>query len=505
MMAQRRSLAAFVLALAVLASACSSAAGVQDGSVDGATAAEDDAGRDEEAASETTTEVVTPEPARGLSDDEQASLDAAIEMFLDNRSVTAARDVVTFMELSGEIRFAPWLVDLVQMGLSNRLNKEIIAVLAGLTGIEPSGVTFAEFGAFGSLVQNQAIDPGPDYRNWKLGLYDRLDPDFAMLLDSIEDDTVLVNIRYGGVPRGGIPELNDPARITAAEAEEWITADEVVIGAELDGDVVAYPFRIVGHHELVNDHLGDTPVSLVYCTLCRTGLLFDRRVAGQVLDFQTSGLLINSNKVMVDRQTDTLWHHAAGSGLGGELADVRLDLFPIETTTWAEWVARHPDTEVIDIPDPIFFDDPERPPIAYEYSAEGPYDNYYTDPDVWFPIFETPDSFEEKTEVIGIELGGGELALRVEDLVAGSSRFFSIGSGGVVVVPTSRGARVYDASETALVGADGPEDASSVDVVGETTDAATLADGTTLPRFAAEQGFWFSWFSLHPQTLIWPN
>ncbi len=490
-----------VVSLAMIAGACSSTGGSE-----GAGSAEPTPSTD---ASEST-QTESPEPAPGLSESEQVALEAAIDQFVVDRSVGKAREVVELVARSGDIGYAPWLIDLVQLGSSNLLGTEIIEVLGALVDVETTGDTFADFGRMGSVVESQAIDPAPGYRRWKLAVFERLDPAFRPLLESVTDDEQFNRIRYGGVRRGGIPELNDPVRIPASEALDWITDDEVVLGVELDGEVVAYPFRIVGHHELVNDTVADRPVSVVYCTLCRTGLLFDRRVDGEVLDFQTSGMLINSNKIMVDRQTDTLWHHAAGLGIGGEHVGVTLDQFPMETTTWAEWYARHPNTEVLDIPAPIFFDDPERPPISYPYEPGGPYSAYYEEPGTWFPIREISDALEPKSQVIGIEYAGGVLAVSVDEIVSGPNRYLGVGDGAVVIVPNSQGARVYaaepgSAALAALAELAGSEQGAEVAVASVDADTATLPDGSVLERLAVDQGFWFSWYDRHPATELWPQ
>jgi hypothetical protein len=437
----------------------------------------------------------------GLTATEQAEFEVAVAEFLDGRSTTKVRPVLELMARSGDVRFAPWLVDLSQMGLSNLVADEAIEILADLSGIPATNNTFGDVARYGTWVETEGIDPGPGYRRWKVELFAGIDPEFGRLLSPVPDDA-LGRIRWGGVARGGIPELNNPDRISAVEAAEWITADEIVLGVEIDGVTVAYPFRIVGHHELVNDEVAGVPVSVVYCTLCRTGLLFDRRVSAMVLDFETSGLLTNSNKIMVDRQTDTLWHHAAGTAIGGPLIDRSLTVLPMETTTWAEWVADHPDTEVLDIPEPIFFDDPERPPIAYPYEAEGPFVRYYADEELWYPIRQTSGELPDKTQVIGIDLGGESLAVSLPAVVGGPPRLFGVGAGAVVVVPGSAGARVYDATGLAVVERN-PEAGAEVEVLEAGTDQATLADGSRLPRLAVEQGFWFSWFDRHPDTRTW--
>lgn len=454
-----------------------------------------------------------PDRGPGLTTEEQAELDAAVDAFLDSPGVPTAEPVVELIGRSGELRYAPWLLDVVQMGMSNVLGQRIVEVLGDLTGQEPSGQTFVDFARFGSLIETWDVDPGRGYRAWKTTLFSRFDAGFGPLLDSVDDADGFARIRFGGVVRGGIPELNDPARIPASEAT-WLLDDEIVLGVDVDGELggradgeaVAYPFRIIGHHELVNDEVAGIPVALVYCTLCRTGLLFDRRVGERVLDFETSGLLLNSNKLMVDRQTDTLWQHTAGTAIGGELDGAELDRLLLETTTWAEWLAEHPDTEVLDIPAPIFFEDPERPPIAYPYEAGAPYASYYRSDETLFPIRIPPDTFAGKDEVIGIEWSGGTLAVGVDAVAGGPARIFPVGSSVVVVVPTDRGARVYDASgwPAAVAAVTAGAAGESIDLAGSDGIGAVTTDGIDLPRIPVEQGFWFAWWDRFPDTAAWP-
>lgn len=429
-------------------------------------------------------------------------LEEKIEAFLESPNSVLASNIAADMALDGDRQWAPWLLDLLRLGPSNLTDEQVAGALAAISGIErePDQFITADYRIYGRWVYDEAIDPGPGYRAWKEGLYGPLDEGYDELLASVDDDVVLSQIQWGGVPRGGIPELNDAPRLPAAEAP-WMEPDEIVFGVEIEGIPVAYPFRILGHHELANDTIGSTPVSLVFCTLCRTALLFDRRVDGQTLDFQTSGLLINSNKIMVDVQTDTLWSHLDAEGLGGPLEGVELEQFPVETIRWADWLERHPDTEVLDIPDPIFAGrDPEQGPIAYEYEPDSPYQFYYADPDVWFPILDTPtDDFELKDEVLGLELNGAPLAVLVAAIVENGPRVFASGDAAALVVPNDGGgARVYDATGAGLADGDSPE----VDA-GESS--AVLADGTELPRLAVNQGLWFAWFGNNPTTDWWPR
>ncbi|MEM8922049.1 MAG: DUF3179 domain-containing (seleno)protein [Actinomycetota bacterium] len=429
-------------------------------------------------------------------------LDEKIEAFLEGPNSALASNIAADMALDGDPRWGPWLIDLLRLGPSNITDEQVAGALALISGIErtPDQFLNEDYRIYGQWVYDQAIEPGDGYRTWKTALYSPIDDDFPALLESVPDDLLLSRIQWGGVPRGGIPELNDPERVAAGDAD-WMEPDEVVFGAVIDGEAVAYPFRILGHHELANDTIAGTPVSVVFCTLCRTALLFDRRVDGQVLDFQTSGLLVNSNKIMVDVQTDTLWSHLEATGIGGPLEGVVLDQFPLETTTWEAWTEANPDTEVLAIPGAIFRDNPEQPPIVYAYEADSAYRFYYDDPEVWFPILDTPtDDIELKQEVIGLDVGGEQLAVTVAGVVEAGPTAFTVGDRTLLVVPTSEaGARVYDATDAGLADGDRPRGVEA------DQEAATLSDGTRLPRLVAEQGLWFAWFGNHPETDWWPR
>ena len=398
----------------------------------------------------TTTDSTRPPISVAPADDTflELTLDKKIEFFLDDPSTTTGAIIASDMAADGDKRWAPWLIDLLRLGSTNLSDDQIAIALAEISGIErlPEKRPIDDYRIYGQWVYDEEIDPGPGYRAWKEALYGPLHNDYPRLLDTVTDDILLSRIQWGGVDRGGILELNDPERV-AGTAADWMEPDEVVFGVKVEGITVAYPFRVLGHHELANDTIGTTPVSLVFCTLCRTALLFDRQVEGQVLEFETSGLLVNSNKIMIDRQTDTLWSHLEAVGLGGPLVGVELEQFAVETTTWSDWLEANPETEVLAIPDILFDENLERAG-KYPYEADSAYRFYYDDPNVWFPILDTPsEEIGLKDSVIGLSNGDATLAVVVDAIVAEGPRVFDVGGQPLLVVPnSSAGARVYDAT-----------------------------------------------------------
>ncbi|MEM9638234.1 MAG: DUF3179 domain-containing protein [Pseudomonadota bacterium] len=160
------------------------------------------------------------------------------------------------------------------------------------------------------------------------------------------DKTTLDNwseIRSGGPPKDGIPALDDVAFVAVTQAQ-GIGDREPVITVAVGGEVPrAYPIRYLTWHEIVNDRIGAVPVAVTFCPLCNSGMTFDRRVNGQVLSFGVTGKLRASDMVMYDRQTESWWQQAIGTGIVGQMAGVELTHLPTWMESFADFRAAHPD------------------------------------------------------------------------------------------------------------------------------------------------------------------
>jgi len=187
-----------------------------------------------------------------------------------------------------------------------------------------------------------------------------------------------VEIMSGGPPKDGIPALSDPSFISAAD-ETRIGDREPVVTVEIDGTVPrTYPIRYLTWHEIVNDTVGDVPIAVTFCPLCNSSIVFDRRVDGELRTFGVSGKLRNSDMVMYDRETESWWQQAIGTGIVGEHTGDQLEQVPSWMESWAEFTARNPDGLVMDEPkwarqygrNPyVSYDSSTRP---FLYSGENP-------------------------------------------------------------------------------------------------------------------------------------
>jgi len=177
-----------------------------------------------------------------------------------------------------------------------------------------------------------------------------------------------VEILSGGPPKDGIPALDAPLFQPVAD-EARVEDREPVITLEIDGQTPrAYPIRYLMWHEIVNDQVGGIPVAVTFCPLCNSGLTFDRRVQGRVLSFGVTGKLRNSDMVMYDRETQSWWQQALGTGIVGTMTGVELQSLPTWMESWAEFKTRNPHGLVMQ--EPAFNRDYGRNPYrSYDSSA----------------------------------------------------------------------------------------------------------------------------------------
>ena len=175
-------------------------------------------------------------------------------------------------------------------------------------------------------------------------------------------------IRSGGPPKDGIPPIDRPRFVPQAEYR-GAGESEPVIAFARDGDARAYPLRILIWHEIVNDVVGGIPVSVTYCPLCNSAIVFDRRLDGKVLDFGTTGKLRNSDLVMYDRQTESWWQQFMGEGIVGEMTGRRLRMLPARVESLSRFRARFPGGSVLVPDDPGLRPYGVNPYVGYDTSA----------------------------------------------------------------------------------------------------------------------------------------
>ena len=202
------------------------------------------------------------------------------------------------------------------------------------------------------------------------------------------------DILQGGPPRDGIPSIERPKFVAASNADFMRPTDRV-IGITINGESRAYPINILNWHEIVNDQIKGVPVSVTYCPLCGTGLVYQAKVGGKVLKFGVSGLLYNSDVLLFDRQTETLWSQILSKAISGPMKGQKLTMVPSSQTSWASWLKKQPNTKVLST-DTGFSRDYRR----------SPYGDYDQNTETYFPVSARSKAYHPKERVLGITING---------------------------------------------------------------------------------------------------
>lgn len=278
----------------------------------------------------------------------------------------------------------------------------------------------------------------------------------------VHNSLVPVNeIHAGGPDRDGIPAIDQP-RFVAADAAAFLARNDEVLGLVYQGEARAYPIKIMDWHEIVNDRIDGEPIAITYCPLCGSGMAFRAEHAGQALSFGVSGLLYNSDLLLYDRQTESLWSQIAKQAIAGPLAGTVLSALPLTHTTWVAWRRAHPQTQVLS--------------TATGYRRDydrAPYGGYSRHGELYFPVSAFSKRYHPKERVLGVEVNGQFKAYPFSELSQTDGRVADQLGGEPIEVR-------FDWAQPS---------ARAVDAEGKLLPATTL--------------FWFAWYAFHPETEVY--
>jgi hypothetical protein len=139
---------------------------------------------------------------------------------------------------------------------------------------------------------------------------------------------------------------------TASDSD--LDRSKLVIGVVIDGQAKAYPIQLIGYHHQVMDTVGNTPVLVTYCTVCRSGRIYSPIVNGKQESFRLVGM-DHFNAVFEDATTKSWWQQATGVSIAGPLKGQVLKEFPSSQMTLDVWLRQNPKSLVMQ-PDTLFMD-----------------------------------------------------------------------------------------------------------------------------------------------------
>lgn len=334
------------------------------------------------------------------------------------------------------------------------------------------------------------IVPHADYDTFKVDLLASIDPNFRLFLKpGVAREIRIEEIAWGGVLKDGIPALTNPKLIPSDEAS-YLWPNELIFGVSINGDARAYPLRILDWHEMFNDVIGGMPVSLAYCTLCGSGILFDAQVPGRdkPFVFGSSGFLYRSNKLMYDQETHSLWNQFTGRPVVGPLVGLGVELrtLPVAITTWQDWRGRHPKTKVLSL----------ETGFERDYTPGKPYDSYFRSPNLMFPA-QVPDRrLKPKEYVFALRLPGREKAWSLARFENGAVINDDIDGLSIVLVgdAATRSVRAYKSEGRIFEKSGSLREIVAKDGAWRVEEEALVAnDGRKLDRLPGHVAYWFAW------------
>ncbi len=286
---------------------------------------------------------------------------------------------------------------------------------------------------------------------------------YAKSLNSFDVSNSIINtskILSGGPAKDGIPSIDHPRFIKVGKVD-FLKDNDMVMGIIRDGIQKAYPTRILIWHEIVNDKINDEYIVVTYCPLCGTGMVFDRKIDGSVYTFGVSGLLYNSDVLMFDRQTNSLWSQLLMLSTSGQNVNKKLRWLNSSQMTWKAWRSKYPKSLVLS----------KDTGYDSDYSSSA-YSGYFSSDKPMFAVDKNRDEIRQKQWVLGIKIDGIAKAYSMKDLQKYSpiKDTFQGKHLAITYDKDTKETKVYD---------DKDNDISSVRV------------------------FWFAWQAFYPKTKLW--
>lgn len=285
----------------------------------------------------------------------------------------------------------------------------------------------------------------------------------AKKINGFELDDALIpakQIFSGGPEKDGIPAIDNP-KFIKVRAASFLKDSDRVLGITIDDTSKAYPIKILNWHEIVNDSIAGVFYAITYCPLCGTGMAFDSNINDQVLNFGVSGLLYNSDVLLYDRESESLWSQLLSKAVTGRHKGSVLKSLPVMHTTWANWKRLHPSSLVL------------SSDTGYKRSySKDPYSGYEKSRSLYFPVSnKAPIRYHPKERVLGLSIGITSKAYPFTELNKNDQSIFTdVVNGAPLTIHWNKK---------------------------EQTGFVTNEQGTIIPIV---QSYWFAWYAFHPDT-----
>ena len=209
----------------------------------------------------------------------------------------------------------------------------------------------------------------------------------------------------GGPGKDGIPALTNPKFTSLSDAAKFLKDDISGIKVTFGNTTRFYPYTILVWHEVVNDVIGGRHLVITFCPLCGSAIVFDATVGGSPEQFGVSGKLYDSNLLMYDKTTESLWSQIIGKAVVGDKTGSTLEIYPSQVITFSELKKNYPDAKVLSTDTGYTRD--------YNFY---PYGDYNTNEKILFPVSVQDKRFPAKEIMYAVNFNNHSIAFKLSDL-----------------------------------------------------------------------------------------
>lgn len=271
-------------------------------------------------------------------------------------------------------------------------------------------------------------------------------------------------------------------------AENKVDSNRLVIGVVNNGEAKAYPIQFLGYHHQVQDTIGGKPVIVTYCTVCRTGRVYEPMVKGKHEKFRLVGM-DHFNAMFEDMTTRSWWRQVNGEAITGKLKGYQLPEVHSTQTSLVQWLILNPNSLVLQA-DQAFLK-------SYDSSfkfEDGSSKSKLTGTDSL--------SWKDKSWIVGVKTGKDSKAYDWNQLKKERMIQDKIGTTPVLIV-LSKDDKSFFAFER-------PDESANFSIASDIIffnnkqfriDGKGIDTTFSLKPLYASQEFWHSWRTFNPKTL----
>jgi len=266
-----------------------------------------------------------------------------------------------------------------------------------------------------------------------------------------------------------------------------VDTNRLIIGVVDNGMAKAYPIQFLGYHHFVYDTLNNKPLLITYCTVCRTGRVFDPTINGKVEQFRLVGM-DHFNAMIEDASTKSWWRQSTGEAITGERKGTSLTEIHSTQTTLSQWLKMYPQSRIMQADNATI----KNYDTSFHYE-NGTNKNSLTGTD--------RQSWKDKSWVVGVKIGKKSKAFDWNELLQKRILHSTIDTTHLFVVVSNdnKSFFAYQYNSNSV-----PKIINDTIVINSNTytiNGKGINNSIQLKPLNAYQEFWHSWRNFQPGTL----